>query len=1088
MSREPSISHFVAITDPSVRFNDSAQVADTCGCVVAACDDPHFAEGLIDLFQCSDTEQDVRLTVLPAGALSRAQIVLAKRELERARSIGASLDSEEYATNDPTFALIGHVAITLVNLAAELEAVVEIAPHSAGDPPAPSNGRERKENAGTTLHEAIQRLEHALDRHRLTFLFFATAKRYNEMLRNSRHGMEEAVRKEDVLGYERVMKDIDDEGEFLLRQRVYFERFAEKAIGAFGPGEGGKPPGEESTHPYWSLDEGSASYLQDTAQAILAAARDLDRADTARTCQDIVRTAINVAYDEGRSRWYSAIITRWKYLTRLDDALASVRGYLLPASRAVSSVANDEPYPWDTCFLGVEWDERIFNHDPASCGTCVSDPSYLPMAEGKAYFYKCFHDAGERLLRLFNKSIRPAISSEGETKVEVRFVLALADKLDSDDVFLIEEQLEAVSGRVFSRHHEWRIEQGMLMAEHLVVLDGAHLIDQKPPLGKPSLALEFLFDRAERWHERISLPRKATKSASKPASEEPKSKDAGVDGAHPLLPTAIIAAMSLRDLTRIARFYPDAIGAEETSRIYEKLKSALVSAAQVVGLGHIFDAIPLPTLEDTGADTGFSAVMATIMMHHKDFTFHGEVDSEQSQEAHQQLLSKCLATCDSGIKDIGEQLHRIRLFDCLLPAPGAGKEYASPRRAVRMVEIYWTMLRRLLAHHASAYASYRPHPLRLMLTSMQRRFRIAFERLQDFQIDNDSQESIDALIGTLLDGDPDELTVDEDWTYRRFDAVDRFIEGLREKIGIGVFELTYAEADFCEYCDKAIGEYTARVDKAWNRMLNGSARGESNQSDKSHSLTPPSAPTAVTSETARTSSPIPGDKSLDQPIQPFSGGVMTFLSDRVELCGVDICSGPRSRTRRRILDLLRQQREDGTFVAYSGDTLAAEVEPSMNQRSIAGAVRDLRNDIMESLRNRANLDCGHKDVILSGGTGYRLTECVTVHIEESVTTGSITDIADKDGVPDVRDDVDACVRDVLDAPAKARRSWILEQLRGGAQLKAPEVARQFSCSVKTAQRDLAALKDAEIIEFAGAARTGYYRLRVVASGDHSLRR
>jgi hypothetical protein len=38
----------------------------------------------------------------------------------------------------------------------------------------------------------------------------------------------------------------------------------------------------------------------------------------------------------------------------------------------------------------------------------------------------------------------------------------------------------------------------------------------------------------------------------------------------------------------------------------------------------------------------------------------------------------------------------------------------------------------------------------------------------------------------------------------------------------------------------------------------------------------------------------------------FSGGEIVFFADRVELCGVDICSGPRSRTKRRILDLLRQ--------------------------------------------------------------------------------------------------------------------------------------------------------------------------------------
>ena len=38
------------------------------------------------------------------------------------------------------------------------------------------------------------------------------------------------------------------------------------------------------------------------------------------------------------------------------------------------------------------------------------------------------------------------------------------------------------------------------------------------------------------------------------------------------------------------------------------------------------------------------------------------------------------------------------------------------------------------------------------------------------------------------------------------------------------------------------------------------------------------------------------------------------------------------------------------------------------------------------------------------------------------------------------------------------------------------VVKQFKCVVKTAQRDLTALKDEGIIEFVGAPRTGYYRL------------
>ena len=70
---------------------------------------------------------------------------------------------------------------------------------------------------------------------------------------------------------------------------------------------------------------------------------------------------------------------------------------------------------------------------------------------------------------------------------------------------------------------------------------------------------------------------------------------------------------------------------------------------------------------------------------------------------------------------------------------------------------------------------------------------------------------------------------------------------------------------------------------------------------------------------------------VDSQPQAFDGGEIVFFADRVELCGVDICSGPRSQTRRRILELLGKRRMDGTFVAFSGDKLAAELKADFSQ-------------------------------------------------------------------------------------------------------------------------------------------------------------
>lgn len=229
--------------------------------------------------------------------------------------------------------------------------------------------------------------------------------------------------------------------------------------------------------------------------------------------------------------------------------------------------------------------------------------------------------------------------------------------------------------------------------------------------------------------------------------------------------------------------------------------------------------------------------------------------------------------------------------------------------------------------------------------------------------------------------------------------------------------------------------------------------------------------------------PAEGNLTSDQEPVEFNGGTMAFFPDRVELCGVDICSGPRSRNRRRLLDLLRSKRSDGTFVAYSGDKLVAEA--GLNGGA-PGAVRDLREAIRAALRDGANTVCGKDEVILSGGPGYRLIESVKIKMSSEIADAIAGTTTDNTDIGDDRDDYDLPDTDVLDVPDDPtldRQAWILEQLENGVRLKGPDVVRNFACSPKTAQRDLTALRDAGTIEFVGPARTGYYRLCIPENRD-----
>ncbi|MBM3848441.1 MAG: response regulator, partial [Verrucomicrobia bacterium] len=111
--------------------------------------------------------------------------------------------------------------------------------------------------------------------------------------------------------------------------------------------------------------------------------------------------------------------------------------------------------------------------------------------------------------------------------------------------------------------------------------------------------------------------------------------------------------------------------------------------------------------------------------------------------------------------------------------------------------------------------------------------------------------------------------------------------------------------------------------------------------------------------------------------RPFTGGTMEFFPDRVELCGIDICSGRRSQRRRRALELLRLRRGNA-FVAYSGEDFAEKLGLKTGQNGTSGLIRGMRDRICQALRSEANIQCGDEDVILSGGPGYRLSEKLTV--------------------------------------------------------------------------------------------------------------
>ena len=64
----------------------------------------------------------------------------------------------------------------------------------------------------------------------------------------------------------------------------------------------------------------------------------------------------------------------------------------------------------------------------------------------------------------------------------------------------------------------------------------------------------------------------------------------------------------------------------------------------------------------------------------------------------------------------------------------------------------------------------------------------------------------------------------------------------------------------------------------------------------------------------------------------------------------------------------------------------------------------------------------------------------------------------------------------VNVPINERQQWFLNQLGVGKRVKAADFARHWNVALKTAKRDIAALKEQGIIEFVGPPKTGIYRL------------
>lgn len=65
----------------------------------------------------------------------------------------------------------------------------------------------------------------------------------------------------------------------------------------------------------------------------------------------------------------------------------------------------------------------------------------------------------------------------------------------------------------------------------------------------------------------------------------------------------------------------------------------------------------------------------------------------------------------------------------------------------------------------------------------------------------------------------------------------------------------------------------------------------------------------------------------------------------------------------------------------------------------------------------------------------------------------------------------------VNEPVNQRQQWFLVQLNQRVHVKAEDIVRVWDVSPATAKRDIAGLRQLDLIEFTGAPKTGFYRLK-----------
>lgn len=297
----------------------------------------------------------------------------------------------------------------------------------------------------------------------------------------------------------------------------------------------------------------------------------------------------------------------------------------------------------------------------------------------------------------------------------------------------------------------------------------------------------------------------------------------GKDELSPHLAAAVVATISLRELSRIRGLYPAAIRDGDAEEFREALSAHLGVALEDESLHDIRDSLYKEVkLDDPDADAMLTVLLTTLVMRCPGVCIAG-ANEEAMRKTMDRAIEACMKKVASPLKAIVDQLLEIKIVDCRIPE-GDDPAFSDPRRSLQLLLAYWSLGRTIVVNQMNGYVSLRPHPLLRLVTNLRARMEVYFGRLSDHDGALEAFTAGDRLLDLAVGGDPDELSAVPEWTNEEVQKVDSFLERVRLDIGAKTYPLTHEEKVFIEQAEVAIEEYKEQANTAWNHIYDNVTR------------------------------------------------------------------------------------------------------------------------------------------------------------------------------------------------------------------------------------------------------------------------